>query len=121
MSSEFTSPNSDQLAKVQVILIDLSDKDGRHCLVQGCAVHVDGGSYRQHEASDLPVHSAVLQETLHGDWQCGRAVNEDDTVRVLHGLHSKDDQLELVKTKTVSSYLDDVASAMTRACSSPLM
>lgn len=62
------SPNSDQLAKVQVILVDLSDKDGCHCLVQSCPVHVDGSSHWQHEASDLPVNSTVLQETLHGDW-----------------------------------------------------
>lgn len=61
-------PNGDQLAKVQVVLVDLGDEDSRHCLVQGRAVHVDGGPHGQHEACDLPVHAAVLQETLHGDW-----------------------------------------------------
>lgn len=78
MRSTFFSPNCDQLAKVQVILVDLSDKDGRHCLIQGCTIHIDGGPYWQHEASNLPVHTTVLQETLHGDGQCGRAAEDED-------------------------------------------
>ena len=66
-------PDGDQLSKVQLIVIDLSNKDGRHCLVQRRAVHVDGGAHREDEAGDLSVNVAVFQQTLHGDGQCGRA------------------------------------------------
>lgn len=43
MKTSYVLPNGDQLAEVQIILVDLSYKDGRHGLVQGCAIHVDGG------------------------------------------------------------------------------
>lgn len=65
------SPDGDQLAEVQVVLVDLGDEDGRHGLVQSRPIHVDGGAHWQHEASYLPVDSTVLQETLHGDGQSG--------------------------------------------------
>lgn len=65
------SPDSDQLAKVQVILVDLSYEDGCHCFIQGCSIHVDSGSHWKHKSSNLPVNSTVLQETLHSDWQRG--------------------------------------------------
>lgn len=66
-------PDGDQLAKVQLVVVDLSDEDGRHSLVQRRAVHVDGGPHGEDEASDLPLDVTVLQQTLHGDGQRGRA------------------------------------------------
>lgn len=66
-------PDGDQLAEVQLIVINLSDKDGRHGLVQCRAVHVDGGAHGEDEAGDLSVNMAVFQQTLHGDGQRGRA------------------------------------------------
>ena len=70
-----TSPDGDQLAEVQLVVVDLRNKDGRHGLVQRRAVHVDGGAHWQHEAGDLPVHVTVLQQALHGDRQGGRAAD----------------------------------------------
>ena len=66
-------PDGDQLTEVQLVVVNLSDKDGSHRLVQRRAVHVDGGSNRKDEASNLSVDVAVLQQTLHGDGQRGRA------------------------------------------------
>lgn len=63
-------PYGDQLSKVQLVLVDLGDEDSRHSLVQSRAVHVDGGTHGEHEASDLTVHVTVLQQTLHSDGQC---------------------------------------------------
>lgn len=65
-------PNGDQLAKVQLIIVDLGDKDGRHGLVKSCSVHVNGGAHRQHETRYLPIHIAVLQQALHSNGQSGR-------------------------------------------------
>ena len=73
ISSVVTVPYGDQLSKVQLVVVDLGDEDGGHGLVERRAVHVDGGAHRQHEAGDLAVHVAVLQQTLHGDGQSGRA------------------------------------------------
>lgn len=66
-------PDGDQLAEVQLVVVDLGNKDGRHGLVQRRTVHVDGGAHWEDEASDLSVDVAILQQTLHGDGQRGRA------------------------------------------------
>lgn len=66
-------PDGDQLAKVQLIVINLSNENSRHRLVKRCAVHIDGGAHREDESGDLPVNIAVFQQTLHGDGQRGRA------------------------------------------------
>lgn len=65
------TPDSDDLAKVQLVVVDLGDKDGSHSLVERGAVHVDGGAHRQHKAGDAPVNAVVLQQALEGDGQCG--------------------------------------------------
>lgn len=65
------TPDRDDLAEVELVVVDLGNKDGSHSLVERRAVHVDGGAHRQHEASDTPVNVVVLQEALEGDGQCG--------------------------------------------------
>lgn len=57
-------PNGDDLSNAERVIIELGDKDGCHCLVQGGAVHVDGGSHRQHETSNALVHPVVFLHTL---------------------------------------------------------
>ena len=54
-------PDGDDLAEVQLVVVDLSDEDGGHRLVERRAVHVDGGADRQHEADDAAVDVVVLQ------------------------------------------------------------
>ena len=66
-------PDGDQLSKVQLVVINLSNKDGRHSLVKRRAVHVNGGSNREDKASNLPVNVAVFQQAFHGDGKRGRA------------------------------------------------
>lgn len=67
-------PDGYDLPEVELIVVDLSDKDGRHSLVQSGTVHVDGGSHGKYKANDASVNVVVLQEALEGDRQCSRAV-----------------------------------------------
>lgn len=69
-------PDRDDLSKVELIIIHLGDEDGCHGLVQGGAVHIDGGPDGQHEADDASVDVVVLKEALEGDRQSGRAAAE---------------------------------------------
>lgn len=39
-------PDGENLTKVKIHVIHLSDKDGSHSLVEGGAIHVDGGTHR---------------------------------------------------------------------------
>lgn len=73
-STAITSPDGDDLAKVQFVIVHLSDEDGCHRLVESRAVHVDCGPDWQHKANDASVNVVVLQEALEGDRQSGRAV-----------------------------------------------
>lgn len=59
----------------------MSDKDGRHGLVERGAIHVDGGPDRQHEADDASVDVVVLKEALEGDRQSGRAAETSINIR----------------------------------------
>lgn len=81
-------PDGDQLAKVQLVVINLSNKDGCHCLIESCAIHVDSGTHWENKTSDLPVHMTVFQQTLHGDRQCGRAVDRWHSNKRLIGPYS---------------------------------
>lgn len=73
-------PDGDDLPEVQLVVVDLSNKDGGHGLVQRCAVHVNGCAHRQHKANDAPVDVVVLQQALKSDGQCGRAETHTQTV-----------------------------------------
>lgn len=53
-------PDGENLSKVEVIIIDLSDKDGSEGFVESCAIHVYGGANREHEASHPLVHLVVF-------------------------------------------------------------
>lgn len=53
-------PDGDDLAKVQLVIVNLCDEYGRHGLVERGAVHVDGGAHREHEADDAAVDVVVL-------------------------------------------------------------
>lgn len=62
------------MAKVEFHVINLSNKDGCHSLVEGSAIHVDGGTHGQDEACHSLVHTVVLLQTAEGDGQGGRAM-----------------------------------------------
>lgn len=63
------SPDSHDLSNGECEAPDLCDKDGRHSLVQSCAVHVDGGSDGNDKASHSHVNLVLLLKTLEGHWQ----------------------------------------------------
>ena len=64
-------PDGEDLSKVEVHVVDLGDEDGRHSLVEGGAVHVDGGPHGEDEARHPLVHAVVLLQTAEGDGQGG--------------------------------------------------
>lgn len=72
-ASQQALPDCDDLSKVQLIIIHLGNKDGRHGLVERSAIHIDGGPNGQHETDDASVNVVVLKEALEGDRQSGRA------------------------------------------------
>lgn len=69
-------PDCENLAKVQIHVIDLSNKDGCHGLVEGSAVHVDGSAHREDETCHPFIHLVVFLQTAERDWQRGRAGRE---------------------------------------------
>lgn len=73
-------PDDENLAKVKFHAIELSNKDGCHGLVEGGAVHVDGGAHGQDEARDLFIHTDVLLQTAESDGEGGRAAGRRDSV-----------------------------------------
>lgn len=98
-ASDSASPDGDDLSKVQLVIVDLGNKDGRHGLIERGAVHVDRGPDRQHEADDAPVDVVVLQEALEGDRQCGRTAEGNS--HILHTFpiwqHSKCVEISLTQ------------------------
>lgn len=66
-------PDSDDLPTVQGDVIHLGNKDGGHGFVQGSAVHVNGGTYGQHEASHTLINLQIFLKAAKGDRQRPRA------------------------------------------------
>lgn len=66
-------PYCNNLSKVQVKVVNLSDEDGSQSLIEGGPVHVDGGPHGEHEPGDAFVHPVVLFETFESDGEGGRA------------------------------------------------
>lgn len=81
--STYHWPDGDDLAKVQLIIIDLCNKYGCHGLVQSCPVHIDSGTHGEDKADDAPVNVVVLQEALEGNRQRGGAEEDRDEGREL--------------------------------------
>lgn len=69
-------PDGDDLAKIQLVIIDLCDEYRCHGLVESGAIHVDGGAHGEHETDDAAVDVVVLQQALEGYRQRGRAGEE---------------------------------------------
>ena len=70
------SPDSCDLAQVELVVVDLGDEDGGQGLIEGSAVHVDSGPHGQYEPGDAAVHTEALLQTAEGDRQCCRAGEE---------------------------------------------
>ena len=61
-------PDCNNLSAVQADVIHLGDKDGCHSLIQCGAVHVNGCTYGQHEASHTFINFQILLQAAEGDW-----------------------------------------------------
>ena len=66
-------PDGDYLTHIQSVVVQLGDEDGSHSLVEGRAVHVDGGPDGQDKARYPLVDAVVFFGTAEGDGQGGRA------------------------------------------------
>ena len=62
-------PDSYNLASIQMHAIHLGNKDGSHCLVQCCTIHVDGGTNWQNKPCHTLVYAIVLLQTTECNWQ----------------------------------------------------
>lgn len=65
--SNYDVPDSNNLAHIQSIIIQLGDEDGGHRLIKCCAVHVNGGTHWEYEACDPLVDAIVLFGTSESD------------------------------------------------------
>lgn len=72
------SPDCYNLPCVQMDPVHLCDEDGSHSLVQRSAVHVDGGTDRQHEACHTLVDSKILFQAAKCDWEGPGAINRQE-------------------------------------------
>ena len=61
-------PDCNNLSAVQADVIHLGDKDGCHSLIQCGAVHVNGCTDGQHEASHTFINFQILLQAAKGDW-----------------------------------------------------
>lgn len=75
-------PYSNNLPKVQLIVVYLRNKDGSHRLIECRPIHVDGGSHRQHKPCNPPVHMVILQQALESDRQCGWAAKQQTEAHI---------------------------------------
>lgn len=69
-------PDSNNLAHIERIVIQLSDEDGCHCLIERCAIHVDSGAHWENKAGDPFINVVVLLSASKGDRQRGRAESQ---------------------------------------------
>lgn len=60
-------PDGENLPKVEVKVIDLSNKDGSEGFVQSGSIHVYGRADRKHEAGHPLVHFVVFLQAFKGD------------------------------------------------------
>lgn len=63
----FLIPDCNDLSKVQLKVVNLSDENGSQSLIEGGPIHVDGGPHWEHESGDTFVHTVVLFQALEGD------------------------------------------------------
>lgn len=65
-------PDGENLSEVEVIVIDLSDKDGCQGFIESCTVHVYGGADWEHETGHTLVYIVVFLKAFKCDGQCCR-------------------------------------------------
>lgn len=53
-------PDGDDLAEVQLVIINLCNKYCCHSLIESSAIHIDGGAYREHKTDDTAVDVVVF-------------------------------------------------------------
>lgn len=66
-------PDGENLSEVKVIIINLSDEDGCQGFIQGCAIHVYGGTDGEHKTGHTLVYFVVFLQAFESDGQRGRA------------------------------------------------
>lgn len=64
-------PNCDDLTKVHLHIVDLSDENGCQGLIERRPVHVNSGANRQYETCDSFVDSVVLLQAFEGNREGG--------------------------------------------------
>ena len=74
------SPNYDNFNKVSVEVLHLGYEHSSYGLIEGSAVHVDGGSHWEHEPRDAGIEASLLLETLNGHWQSRRTACQAQSV-----------------------------------------
>lgn len=60
-------PYGENLPKVEVKVIDLSNKDGCEGFIESSSIHVYGCANREHEAGHPLVHLVVFLQAFKGD------------------------------------------------------
>lgn len=53
-------PDGDDLAKVQLVIVNLCDEYCCHSLIKSGAIHIDRGTHREHKTDDAAVNVVVL-------------------------------------------------------------
>lgn len=66
------SPHSHNLASIQDNTIHLSNKDGGHCFIKGCTVHVDGCSNWEDKSGYTLINPQVFFQATEGNRQSSR-------------------------------------------------
>lgn len=67
------SQDSEDLASVELVVVQLGDEDSGNALKDGRPVHVDSRPNGEDEAADPLVHTVVLLHALHHGRQGSRA------------------------------------------------
>lgn len=63
------SPHSHNLASVQDNTVHLGNKDGGHCFIKGCAVHVDGCSHWEDKSGHALINPQIFFQATESDRQ----------------------------------------------------
>lgn len=106
-------PDGNNLAHIQIVVIQLSNKDGSHCLIERRAIHVDGGAHWEHKAGNPLVNAIVLFSTPECDRQRGGAERHRQSGLSEAWVHGGVSEIKMFTD------LEEIMSAVTRAWAMP--
>lgn len=102
-SEQLDSQDGEDLAAVQLGVVELRDEDGGDALENGCAVHVHRGPDGEDEAADAFVHAVVLLHALdHGGERCraGERNSRSFSLALRSGVNRK--SVQMLKRRSCS-------------------